>query len=471
MAFFVIYGYQNSGKTHTAWLVYNLLKAAGSKLYFESHPAQNELTYAEVLQHITDRYNAPDTTPHISDFRALIEYKGKRVAIFSAGDCVKDYNWAVTSLVDNLDWAKTNNADHIVCCSRYRNNDGSVRRYLLDNYRLSIYKWYYKSRTQILADQLDDAQKVAKEVFDSIANYTSTLQIALQETYNNNNNIDEVGLIDKMIQYFQNRPQCTTIKTHQHYVTYSNPPIKCEISDILFVSYSKHYPWMKINFLQAKKADFNNRKEGLVSNNTKLKFSIDKNQYNLLKDRPEIDPLKTGLPKDILSSACNASITSYGVFYNASNSSKTTTVEFAFEITDLLQPTPKVTRACFGTIDTYYGCICNNKYCHCHCWHEPNLLTTLDTDCFENALLNFQIGSPIEDEGAIHLAKAIEALLQKEGKSNHSFMQFMQKYEHLWKSSSNDNNKGSDMDNFESLSSIQYVVLVDIDNEEYSNND
>ena len=469
MALFVIYGYQNSGKTHAAWLVYNLLKAAGKELDFDSHPAQKKLTYDEVLRHITDRYNNP-TTPHISDFRALIEYKGKRVAIFSAGDCVKDWKWEVTSLEDNLDWAKTNNADHIVCCSRYRNNDGSVRRYLLDNYRLSIYKWFYKSQTTMLAEQLSDAQKVAAEVFDSIANYTSTLQIALQEAYNNNN-IDEVGLIDKMIQYFQNRPQCTTIKTHQHYVTYSNPPIKCEISDILFVSYSKHYPLMKINFLQAKKADFNNRKEGLVSNNTKLKFSIDKNQYNLLKDRPEIEPSKTGLPKDILSSACNASITSYGVFYNASNSSKTTTVEFAFEITDLLQPTPKVTRACFGTIDTYYGCICNNKYCHCYCWHEPNLLTTLDTDCFENALLNFQIGSPIEDEGAIHLAKAIEALLQKEGKSNHSFMQFMQKYEHLWKSSSNDNNKGSDMDNFESLSSIQYVVLVDIDNEEYTNND
>ena len=31
MALFVIYGYQNSGKTHAAWLVYNLLKAAGSE--------------------------------------------------------------------------------------------------------------------------------------------------------------------------------------------------------------------------------------------------------------------------------------------------------------------------------------------------------------------------------------------------------------------------------------------------------
>ena len=468
MALFVIYGYQNSGKTHTAWLVYNLLKAAGSKLYFESHPAQNELTYAEILQHITDRYNAPDTTPHISDFRALIEYKGKKVAIFSAGDCVKDYNWAVTSLVDNLDWAKQNGADHIVCCSRYVNRAGSVQRYLLDNY--NIYKLYRKSRTNILSEQLADIQKVAEKIFTDIK-HSSMLQSALQDAYNQDNSIGEVGLFQRIIEYFECHPKCTPIEMHQHYVQYGNPVVKCEISDILFVSYSKYYPWMKINFLQAKKADFNNRKEGLVSNNTKLKFSIDKNQYNLLKDRPEIDPLKTGLPKDILSNACNSSITSYGVFYNASNSSKTTTVEFAFEITDLLQPTPKVTRACFGTIDTYYGCICNNKYCHCHCWHEPNLLTTLDTDCFENALLNFQIGSPIEDEGALHLAKAIEALLQKERKSNHSFRQFMQKYEHLWKSSSNDNNKGSNMDNFESLSSIQYVVLVDIDNEEYSNND
>lgn len=168
MALFVIYGYQNSGKTHAAWLVYNLLKAAGKELDFDSHPAQKKLTYNEVLRHITDRYNNPTTTPHISDFRALIEYKGKRVAIFSAGDCVKDWKWEVTSLEDNLDWAKTNNADHIVCCSRYRNNDGSVRRYLLDNYHLSIYKWYYKSQTTMLAEQLSDAQKVAAEVFVNI---------------------------------------------------------------------------------------------------------------------------------------------------------------------------------------------------------------------------------------------------------------------------------------------------------------
>lgn len=32
MALFVIYGYQNSGKTHTAWLVYNLLNNAGQEI-------------------------------------------------------------------------------------------------------------------------------------------------------------------------------------------------------------------------------------------------------------------------------------------------------------------------------------------------------------------------------------------------------------------------------------------------------
>lgn len=463
MALFVIYGYQNSGKTHAAWLVYNLLKAAGKELDFDSHPAQKKLTYGEVLQHIKDRYNAPDTTPHISDFRALIEYKGKKVAIFSAGDCVKDKKWVVTSFVDNLDWAKTNNADHIVCCSRYRNNDGSVRRYLLDNYRLSIYKWYYKSRTQILADQLDDAQKVAKEVFDSIANYTSTLQIALQEAYNNNNNIDEVGLIDKMIQYFQNRPQCTTIKTHQHYVTYSNPPIKCEISDILFVAYSRYRPWMKINFLQAKKVNFNNRKEGLVANKTKLKFSIAKNQYDLLKTRPEIDPLQTGLPKDILSKARNSSITSYGLFYNNPTTGYAVNVEFAFEITDLLQPTKKVTKAYFGSIDTLFGCICNVPHC-CHCWHDSNLLTSLKTNNFEEALLNYQIGSPVDIDTAIALIKSINALLKQNNQQDSSFAQFvLDMSEYFELSPSQDDNFQESLNLATELFPTRYVVLVDVD--------
>lgn len=324
---------------------------------------------------------------------------------------------------------------------------------------------------------------MANKVFnDMTKKYTSTLQSALQAEYNNNNNVGEVQLFQGMIDYFENRPQCTAIKTHQHYVEYSNPVVRCEISDILFVSYSRHFPWMKINFLQAKKADFKSTKEGLILNNTKLKFGIAKNQYDLLKNRPQINPLQTGLPKDILNSACNSSITSYGVFYNNPTRGNAVNVEFAFEITDLLHPTPKVTSACFGTIDTLYGCICNCKTYHhplcCYCypyhpWERRNLLTTIDTSTFEDALFNFQIGSFVDNRTAVVLSTAICELLKKEGKTNHSFAQFVETNRKYWsRISKDDNSRESITANLESLSlSTKYVVLVDVDNQEDRIND
>lgn len=170
MALFVIYGVQNSGKTHAAWLIYNLLKVAGIEIQSQSltHPQQKWLTHDEVLQHIEDRFNAPQTTGHISDFRALFEYNGKKVALFSAGDYVHDPNWVVTSFDDNMDWAKKMKVDHVICCSRYNITQGGVRKYILDNYKMSVYRWYYKSRLFTLPEQLADAQRVAINVFTNI---------------------------------------------------------------------------------------------------------------------------------------------------------------------------------------------------------------------------------------------------------------------------------------------------------------
>ena len=76
---FVIFGNQNSGKTHTAWLVYNLLKSRSNcDGLFETHEEQKVLTYDEVLHHIIETFNNP-STPAISDFRAIIEINKERV--------------------------------------------------------------------------------------------------------------------------------------------------------------------------------------------------------------------------------------------------------------------------------------------------------------------------------------------------------------------------------------------------------
>ena len=168
MALFVIYGNMNSGKTHTCWLIYALLKNAGKRLAYDTVPQQPDWTFSEVLQHITNMSVAPATTPLASDFRALFAYKGKKIAIFSAGDFLHDPNWEVTSFDDNMAWALQNNVDHVICCSRSLNRTGSVQRYILDNFRISIYRWYWKKQTNVVQDQIEDAQRVAIELFKDI---------------------------------------------------------------------------------------------------------------------------------------------------------------------------------------------------------------------------------------------------------------------------------------------------------------
>ena len=168
MALFVIYGNMNSGKTHTCWLIHALLKNAGNRLDYKTHPAQPDWTFSEVLQHIHDQFVAPAKTPQASDFRALFEYMGKKIAIFSAGDYLHDPNWDVTSFDDNMKWAQNNNVDHVICCTRSLNRQGSVQRYILDNFKMSIYRWYWKKQSNILQDQIADAQKVAIEIFSDI---------------------------------------------------------------------------------------------------------------------------------------------------------------------------------------------------------------------------------------------------------------------------------------------------------------
>jgi len=167
MALFVIYGNMNSGKTHTCWLIHALLKNAGHRLVLDTHSAQPDWNFDEVIQHIEDTFNHT-TTFQASDFRAIFEYNGKKIAIFSAGDFVHDDNWAVTSFDDNMKWAETNRADHVICCARSLNRTGSVQRYILDNYRMGIYRWYYKNQEYVLKDQIADAQRVALEVIANI---------------------------------------------------------------------------------------------------------------------------------------------------------------------------------------------------------------------------------------------------------------------------------------------------------------
>lgn len=167
MALFVIYGTMNSGKTHTCWLIYNLLKTAGTEIDFDPKSLATKPTYSEVLQHI-ENSSKTGTQMLYPDFRALFDYRGKKIAIFSAGDFLSHRKWKLCSFKDNMLWAEKNKVDHVICCARSYNKKGSVHQFILTHYRMQIYRWYEKRWSNVLNERLADAQRIAVSVFTDI---------------------------------------------------------------------------------------------------------------------------------------------------------------------------------------------------------------------------------------------------------------------------------------------------------------
>lgn len=271
---------------------------------------------------------------------------------------------------------------------------------------------------------------------------------ALQLLYNNAPAAQEVDYFRAMLYYLNNNPHSHLIETHKHLVGRLNKTIQCEISDLLLITYSPKRSAMKINFLQAKLAKFGDSKQGLIRTTNGeefFKFHMDGTQYRLLKDCPIIDSKSTGLPPNILSNACSDSITSYGVFYK-----KNRNVEMAYEITQLLKPhnISKISinsgdRICyFDTIQPKYGITIRQPFCGW--WLDPflydyhlrratrlDLVSSLHSNLFEKALLNFQIGSPLCGQLAIEFVNAIISRWNKNGEVA-DFERFAQESMPLW---------------------------------------
>ena len=175
MALFVIYGKQSSGKTHTCWLIYNLLKYAGKELDFIPKGLTHKPSFSEIIEEIRS-HALTSSIIHGTDFRALFDYKGKKVAIMSArdylGNNIDDSNpynkesWGYFK--NNMHWAKINKVDHIICCSRLYKTSGGVRDYILENYREAVYRWYRKNEMTGADERIKEAQRIAIEVFTDI---------------------------------------------------------------------------------------------------------------------------------------------------------------------------------------------------------------------------------------------------------------------------------------------------------------
>lgn len=171
---YIISGKANTGKTHTCWLLYTMLSCIGEVKLFENLAFPDAaIPYSFVLGHLQRKMLHPRTRS-FRDFRAIIELKGKRIALFSAGDQLVNNHYDILSFLKNEQWALDNNADYIICAARekcYENRscyarytNGPVYEYLLKRYPETVRTIYHKEAFDRADQQIYQTKKVAGEI-------------------------------------------------------------------------------------------------------------------------------------------------------------------------------------------------------------------------------------------------------------------------------------------------------------------
>lgn len=153
---FVIYGEQNSGKTHTMWLLFSYLlqrKAVQIELFHVEAP----LSYREIMS----------SKEQLPDFRVLLEWYGKKIMLLSAGDYLDgDKDW---SFRKHMEYAESKNVDYVVCCAREEGTP--IYQELKDNYEgrtLETQDWFLTEKMNDDEDWLQQRDHLAVEILSSI---------------------------------------------------------------------------------------------------------------------------------------------------------------------------------------------------------------------------------------------------------------------------------------------------------------
>ena len=172
---YIIAGGANTGKTHTCWLLYTMLSRLGEVKLFENLGLPDAaIPYSFVLGHLQRKMLHPRTRS-FRDFRAIVEMKGKRIALFSAGDQLANKHSDILSFLKNEQWAHDNNADYIICAARERcyehrgcytrYSNGLVYEYLMNNYPESVRTIYHKDSFINTEQQVKETENIAKSLF------------------------------------------------------------------------------------------------------------------------------------------------------------------------------------------------------------------------------------------------------------------------------------------------------------------
>lgn len=178
--------------------------------------------------------------------------------------------------------------------------------------------------------------------------------------------------------------------------TWARPSARCEISDLLIVSYrTKPRFEARATLLQAKKS--NEKHSGICaswpSSVAQTSFKANLEQWDLLSRRPDVLPYPPFECKpDILSGAILPSVGSIGVFHKV----KGTQYDFFYMSADMAEPLSTPTRK-HAKLKTKTGNLMRTISGYEECVFACCLPT------FAKALYNLKIGTPIEKDNPVDI--------------------------------------------------------------------
>jgi len=178
---------------------------------------------------------------------------------------------------------------------------------------------------------------------------------------------------------------------------------RCEIADLLIVSKSVRFPFLRATFWQAKKQK-TSKWVSLKSSDQHIDFSGQFNQWDLLSRRPAVAGISPFFPpSDLLSSFDSASIGSFGIFHERSSN-----IEVIHSIAEFI--------AC-GNPKAKHPTMVANAYFEKYFYGHREVIVRSALKSFLDALFSHQIGAPLVPTEAAHqwLASYVAAKVAASG--------------------------------------------------------
>jgi hypothetical protein len=163
---------------------------------------------------------------------------------------------------------------------------------------------------------------------------------------------------------------------------------RCEIADLLIISRSAHYPFLRATFWQAKKQN-KSKWVSFSSPDKHIDFKGQFNQWDLLSRRPAVSGIAPFLPPtDLLSCFDSASIGSFGIFYE--KASKIEVMHSTAEFVACGSPKPK------------HSTMVANAYLERYLYYGHEVIVRATLEPFLEALFGHQIGALLTPAKTAH---------------------------------------------------------------------